>query len=392
VIRLLHIIKRFTIATVLAVVIVTSTFAQEAVVVTEGEEFDLGVVPIPGESYVWHVYTDHTLETGALPPAVVFVSGNTGATVTVLWDQTGNYYYTVTAFGVEGCMNLKVGLIRVDELKETPSVAIKVNHNPICPDESVTFKATATRPGADPIYQWFKNDVPVGDNLSYYIDNRLKNKDVVRCDLTNTTLKSGPVTVGSNEITMIVENVLASFSIRDNVGNVPGRVRFENNSIGAKFYYWNFGNGSTSYDKNPVVNYSQDGTYRIKLVAINALNCIDTCSYPFTLLFKGLYIPNAFAPTVTNGLGGQFKPVGVNLKRYRIEVYDNWGHLLWESNKLDSNGRPVESWDGTCNGELMPQGTYMWKASAEFVDGTVWQGSDVGASGGNTFGTVTILR
>ena len=121
--QLLHIIKRIAIATVLAVA-VTLVSAQEAAVVIEGEVFNLGVIPVPGDTYVWTIYTDHTLETEALPPDVVFMSGNTGAVVPVLWSATGTYYYTVTAFNPSGCMNLKVGMIQVDELKESPAISI----------------------------------------------------------------------------------------------------------------------------------------------------------------------------------------------------------------------------------------------------------------------------
>jgi len=41
---------------------------------------------------------------------------------------------------------------------------------------------------------------------------------------------------------------------------------------------------------------------------------------------------------------------------------------------------------------MMPQDTYMWKAAAEFRDGTVWTGSDNGKGAGRTMGTVTLLR
>ena len=69
-----------------------------------------------------------------------------------------------------------------------------------------------------------------------------------------------------------------------------------------------------------------------------------------------------------------------------------WGHLLWESSKIDSEGRPLEGWDGTYNGTLMPQGTYMWKASAVFIDDTIWQGSDIGTGEYKTVGTVSLIR
>ncbi|NQV01806.1 MAG: gliding motility-associated C-terminal domain-containing protein [Bacteroidia bacterium] len=390
--RPLHIIKRFAVTTVLAVIAVTLTSAQEAIVVAEGEVFNLGVVPVPGDTYVWNIYTDHTLETEALPQDVAFVSGNSGAVVPVLWSRTGTFYYTVTAFNPSGCMNLKAGMIRVDELKQTPSISIWANRNPICEGEYVTFTAGVFNPGTDPVYQWYKNNVRIGGNLLNYIDCFLKNNDVVRCELTNTTMKSGPMTVSSNEITISVHLIIASFTITENVGNEKGRTRFDNKSIGAEFYHWDFGNGYTSNEEDPVITYTDDGTYMIRLISANSINCTDTCKHPFELLFRSLFIPNAFAPTVTNGPGGHFKPVGVNLKKYRIEVYDSWGHLIWESTKLDSRGRPTEGWDGIYNGELMPQGTYMWKVHAVFVDGTIWQGSDIGIGKGKTIGTVTLLK
>ena len=88
-----------------------------------------------------------------------------------------------------------------------------------------------------------------------------------------------------------------------------------------------------------------------------------------------------------------FKPVGVNLKEYKVEVYDSWGQLLWESSLLDSFGRPVEVWNGRkANGEIYQSGTYVWKINAIFVDGTIWEGSDNGKGKYKNMGTVTLIR
>ena len=73
-------------------------------------------------------------------------------------------------------------------------------------------------------------------------------------------------------------------------------------------------------------------------------------------------------------------------------VFDSWGHLLWESNKIDDKGTPVEGWDGTFEGNLMPQGNYIWKITATFVDDTPWTGSDIGQGEFKTMGTVTLIR
>jgi len=109
--------------------------------------------------------------------------------------------------------------------------------------------------------------------------------------------------------------------------------------------------------------------------------------------FRGLFIPNAFAPESGNLAVRLFKPVGMNLKTYHIQVFDSWGHMLWESNKLDNNGAPLDGWDGTFNGTVMSQGNYLWKVSATFIDDSPWTGSDTGVKGsGGTMGNVTLLR
>ena len=66
---------------------------------------------------------------------------------------------------------------------------------------------------------------------------------------------------------------------------------------------------------------------------------------------------------------------------------------MWESTALDDHGSPTEGWDGTFEGTLMPQGNYMWKISALFVDGSQWEGSDIGVgTSTKTIGTVTLIR
>jgi gliding motility-associated-like protein len=186
---------------------------------------------------------------------------------------------------------------------------------------------------------------------------------------------------------------VAAFTLINGFDGVPGKVKLTNLSSGASAYNWDFGNGKTSNDTNPVATFTDDGTYTIKLISLNTFGCSDTTYYEYQILFRGLFVPNAFAPTSGNIGVRLFKPVGINLKTYHIQVFDTWGHLVWESNKLDSSGAPLEGWDGTYNGELMPQGNYFWKAKATFVDDTSWTGSDTGVKGsGSTMGTVILLR
>ena len=185
---------------------------------------------------------------------------------------------------------------------------------------------------------------------------------------------------------------VSAFTLENGYNGKQGQVKLNNLSSGADNYTWEFGDGKSSTDVNPVTAYTEDGTYIIKLISFNNFECSDTTLYQYKLLFKGLFVPNAFSPT-NNNLGVRlFIPVGMNLKQYHVTVFDSWGHLMWESYKIDDKGRPVEGWDGTFEGNLMPQGNYIWKISALFVDDTSWSGSDTGQGNYNTMGSVTLIR
>ncbi|MFN8143097.1 MAG: IPT/TIG domain-containing protein [Bacteroidia bacterium] len=84
----------------------------------------------------------------------------------------------------------------------------------ICSGTSVTFTATPVNGGVLPSYQWKKNGVNVGLNLTTYTDGALANGDAIQCVLTsNLSCVSGsPAT--SNTISMTVNpNLPASISI-----------------------------------------------------------------------------------------------------------------------------------------------------------------------------------
>jgi PKD repeat protein len=186
---------------------------------------------------------------------------------------------------------------------------------------------------------------------------------------------------------------LSAFVLLDNLTGMKGKIQLKNQSEGADSYFWDFGNGYTSTDENPFVTYNDDGTYTIMLISTNHFGCADTTFYKYEMLFKGLYVPNAFAPGTDIDGVNVFKPAGINLLKYKIEVFDSWGHILWESSLLDADGRPVESWNGRkSNGDLYQSGTYVWKINAIFIDGTVWEGSDIGKGEYKSIGTVTLIR
>jgi PKD repeat protein len=184
------------------------------------------------------------------------------------------------------------------------------------------------------------------------------------------------------------------FNINDNFENIQGQVKLENGSLGADEYYWELGNGETSYEESPLITYNEDGDYLIQLYAKNNFGCVDSMGVIYKMLFKGLWIPNAFSVGPIQSVR-LWKPIGVNLAYYRVEVYDRWNTIIWHSDKLTEKGEPAEGWDGNYKDVPCKEGVYVWKITAIFSDGSIWRNNDIGnregLSTGNS-GTITLIR
>ncbi|MCB9232468.1 MAG: PKD domain-containing protein [Bacteroidia bacterium] len=61
------------------------------------------------------------------------------------------------------------------------------------------------------------------------------------------------------------------------MSNVGGTVTFNNTSVGAYKYRWNFGDGTISGQENPTHTYSVYGTYIVSLTAIGACDTAEKC-------------------------------------------------------------------------------------------------------------------
>ena len=192
----------------------------------------------------------------------------------------------------------------------------------------------------------------------------------------------------------VVPAPFSAFSINEDYEKIQGQVKFENGSIAANKYYWDFGNGQTSNLGSPVITYNEDGDYLVQLYARNNYDCVDSTSVIYKMMYKGLWVPNAMA-VVPNTSTLLWKPVGVNLASYNAEVFDRWGKLLWQSDKLTEKGAPAEGWNGTFNESPCKIGVYIWKITATFRNGTMWYNNDVGnrdgLTGGNT-GIINLIR
>lgn len=125
-------------------------------------------------------------------------------------------------------------------------------------------------------------------------------------------------------------------------------VTFNDLSVGAVTYFWNFGDASddsTSTLASPEHFYTDDGTYTVMLISTNPNGCSDTSFKTVEVLPDFyFYFPDAFTPN-KNGNNDFFMGYGAGIKTYRMRIFDRWGKFIFESSDI------TVGWDGTYKGE-----------------------------------------
>jgi gliding motility-associated-like protein len=161
----------------------------------------------------------------------------------------------------------------------------------------------------------------------------------------------------------VVPNPVASFSPSEyEVSFTNPGLNFNNSSINAENYFWDFGDNSPlSQDENPYHEYSVDentSQYDVWLYAVSLYGCIDSTLRVITVKEDLIiYVPNTFTPD-GDQFNNEFRPVitsGFSDDGYSLFIFNRWGQLVFESNDQSIG------WDGSYNGQNCQDGTYTWK-------------------------------
>ena len=102
---------------------------------------------------------------------------------------------------------------------------------------------------------------------------------------------------------------------------------------------------------NPIANPDQEFLYTVYYTDINGCSASDTVRVFYDPI---LYVPNTFTPD-GNEFNSVFKAIAGNINSFNLNIYNRWGEILFTSNDINIG------WDGTYNGSLAQDGTYIWK-------------------------------
>ena len=183
--------------------------------------------------------------------------------------------------------------------------------------------------------------------------------------------------VDSTTFTITVYEIpTAKFSAAPNPAPENTPVQFGNLSIGATNYIWNFGEGQTSTETNPLYQFTATGTFNVCLQAINPAGCIDTfCLNISAKILPLIDVPNAFTPGKF-GKNSVIRVEGFGIGKMNWKIYNRWGQLIFSATEKS------QGWDGTYKGALQPLEVYTYTLDVEFTDGKKYRKT----------GDITLLR
>jgi gliding motility-associated-like protein len=189
--------------------------------------------------------------------------------------------------------------------------------------------------------------------------------------VTITDASSGCAIIMDEEIPSY-DKIQAYFMISPD-GCVPSydaQVDLIDLSQGALNGLWDMGDGSSeAYEQlnNPRHTFSDTGIYLVSLYIINEGGCTDSVTREVCVeAVSRFFIPNAFTPN-GDGINDEFKVISHGVTEFDMQIFNRWGEILFQTKDSDTG------WDGTYDGKVAPQGTYIFRLEYKLIDKTYYK-------------------
>ncbi|SEW46174.1 gliding motility-associated C-terminal domain-containing protein [Chitinophaga sp. YR573] len=196
--------------------------------------------------------------------------------------------------------------------------------------------------GGIPPYQFYSNGTLVAGSM-----NNLSPGDYIITAIDSKGCSSTSNLTTINNITVPRISILN----KDTTINIGQMVHLQ--AINGVDYEWTPADGlSCTTCATPVAQPLEPTTYIVKTITGN--NCIVADTVRIGLSHSQyLYIPSAFTPN-HDGMNDYFKVKSFGIDRFRMNIYNRWGELIYSSNN------PESGWDGRFKDILQASGTYVY--------------------------------
>jgi gliding motility-associated-like protein len=303
------------------------------------------VNPCKDDSLVFTAQTGIALGSAGVPQWS-FSNGQTatGSPVRRIFSTPGNYTAKLKHTSDKGCMDSLTLPYTVGE-----KVILKYTVSNVCLEEPSLFTDSSYSVQPVNVWNWdFGNGVKsTQPNPSY----TYKMPGVYNTRLQISTLPGCNYATGKT--TTVHPKPLAYFTHDPDQGTIVNpNITFTDKSQGADTVRYVFSTGFKTNARNFTHSLPDSGIFNITQFVYTQFGCRD--SFTKQVVINYMYtqhVPTAFTPD-GNNLNEGFGPSGMGIRWYAMKIYSRWGEKLYDT-------RESKPWNGTYNGEPVPEGVYV---------------------------------
>lgn len=269
------------------------------------------------------------------------------------YSTTGINQATLIVTNSFGCKDTIVNNVTVYE-----NPVADFNYLADCINNQVTINFTDASSSVDPIANYFYDFGGQGTANSANVTQVFNSDGSYEVIHIVSTGNGCSDTI--SQVVIIDPLPIAGFYYNTDGGlNVGAEFNFIDTSSYGVSYSWTFGDGGNSNLQDPSHTYFSNGNYYITQYVTNSLGCVDSAirfiSINTVTTEIETLIPTIISPN-GDGKNDVWKLEFLDLlyPNVHVEIYNEWGQLLFESDGYDF------PWDGTYNGEPVPDGNYMF--------------------------------
>ena len=285
-----------------------------------------------------------------------WTNGMTGAVINITEAGT----YQVEATNTAGCVGTS-NPVTITEGTTYPAPSIWINGDSIiCPGSQAIFQTDASGN-----ILWYRDGWPIPGATESALTASIPGYYQVQITFTD-----GVTAFSTTQSLAFAETIETNIVATPNTANPGVPVSLYASGENLIDYEWELSGPSNFFEvgNNPVFIFEQAGWYDVLLVVSSQWGCTDSIfaerliyiqednnsSPPPNTIDTDWWIPTAFTPN-GDGQNDYFQIVGNAPDNYQLNIYDQWGGLLFAGNA---------PWDGlSTNGQSIPNGTYTYLIS-----------------------------
>jgi gliding motility-associated-like protein len=267
-----------------------------------------------------------------------------------VYENPGTYQVLFRVYSNAGCYSEQILQVLVDPDYEILGLNLDIT-NEVCLGDgtgSVALQAT----GGTPPFTYFMNGEPMQGPQALGIPAgtyAFTVKDATQCEASGEAILNPAIYMNP-----VIINV-------PDTGFAPLEITFEFQGNNVASCLWDFGNGQTSTEFNPVHTFNSYGD-EIIVLTVNSGEpnfCEETDTVTIFVDVNIIIDPNNVFTPNGDSLNDYFEVRTNGIRDLNVKIYDQWGDLVYEITSVSGK------WNGnTESGKEAPEGVYFYYITA----------------------------